>query len=57
MHWWLASGLWLLYQSPLAAGSCITAMSVTDQYDAGEFELATENSLIRPIKVCVIGRG
>lgn len=30
--------------------SCITAMSVTDQYNAGEFESAPESSLILSIK-------
>lgn len=30
------AGLRLLYHPPLAAASCITAVSVTDQYNAGE---------------------
>lgn len=53
MRWQVAVGLQLLYHLPLAPVSCITAMSATDQYDAGEFELAT---LILAIKFVFRGK-
>lgn len=50
IHWQVTAGLKLLYHPPLGAMSCITAMSVADQYNAGEFESAPESSLILSIK-------